>query len=252
MPLNIGGGKVAANKDTTRDLKSVEPKTAEKRTGPVEPKAEPKPPEKETQKDSNAAPDSRSRSKDSQDRQAEPKTCAPTSRELAQDGHAKDQSSNALETVLHLEAEASVKADEHKPPHLQPPPYVHHFDTYSLVKDLEKGGFTQDQSITLMKAVRGLLAVNLDVAKEGLVSKSDVENVRPSSLSTHSTPLKLTQRQPGNIPLPRRLFRTPHRDPKHPPHHHRYPPHRTHPPTTRSRHPQPEIDAGPPHPQGRS
>lgn len=28
-----------------------------------------------------------------------------------------------------------------------------------------------------MKAVRGLLAVNLDVAKEGLVSKSDVENV---------------------------------------------------------------------------
>lgn len=64
-----------------------------------------------------------------------------------------------------------------KPPHLQTPPYIHHFDTYGLVQQVEKGGFTTDQSITAMKAVRGLLAKNLDVAKEGLVSKSDVENV---------------------------------------------------------------------------
>lgn len=64
-----------------------------------------------------------------------------------------------------------------KPPHLQTPPYVHHFDTYGLVQQVEKGGFTTDQSITAMKAVRGLLAKNLEVAKEGLVSKSDVENV---------------------------------------------------------------------------
>ncbi|CAG8962262.1 hypothetical protein HYFRA_00005317 [Hymenoscyphus fraxineus] len=63
-----------------------------------------------------------------------------------------------------------------KPPHLQTPPYVHHFDTYSLVQQVEKGGFTMDQSITAMKAVRALLAKNLDVAKAGLVSKSDVEN----------------------------------------------------------------------------
>ena len=67
--------------------------------------------------------------------------------------------------------------DEHKPPHLHAPPYVHHFDTFTLVRDLEKGGFTQAQSVTLMKAVRSLLALNLDVAREGLVSKSDVENV---------------------------------------------------------------------------
>lgn len=63
-----------------------------------------------------------------------------------------------------------------KPPPLSPPPYVHHFDTYTLVKDLEKGGFSEHQSVSIMKAVRGLLADNLDIARGGLVSKSDVEN----------------------------------------------------------------------------
>ena len=88
-----------------------------------------------------------------------------------------------LETVLHIEPPTASRAEaRHKtPPHLEAPPYVHHFDTYTLVKDLSKGGFTEDQSITMMKAVRSLLAVNLDMAKDGLVSKSDVENVsRPS------------------------------------------------------------------------
>ncbi|KAK3379750.1 hypothetical protein B0T24DRAFT_612866 [Lasiosphaeria ovina] len=66
---------------------------------------------------------------------------------------------------------------QHKPPpHLTPPPYVHHFDSYSLVKHLTAGGFTLNQAITSMKAVRGSLAANLDVAQAGLVSKSDVEN----------------------------------------------------------------------------
>ena len=63
-----------------------------------------------------------------------------------------------------------------RPPHLTPPPYVHHFDSYSLVKQLEGGGWTNPQAITAMKAVRGLLAGNLEVAQAGLVSKSDVEN----------------------------------------------------------------------------
>ncbi|KJR85664.1 uncharacterized protein SPSK_08920 [Sporothrix schenckii 1099-18] len=62
------------------------------------------------------------------------------------------------------------------PPHLTTPPYVHHFDSYSLVKQLEAGGYRQGQAITAMKAVRTLLAQNLDVAQTGLVSKSDVEN----------------------------------------------------------------------------
>jgi hypothetical protein len=87
------------------------------------------------------------------------------------------ENTKALETVLHLEAPTSKKSEESHHPHLHAPPYVHHFDTYSLVKDLEKGNFTEEQAITLMKAIRGLLAVNLGIAKEGLVSKSDVENV---------------------------------------------------------------------------
>jgi hypothetical protein len=74
-----------------------------------------------------------------------------------------------------------------KPPHLQTPPYVHHFDTFTLVKQVEAGGFTEDQSITAMKAVRGLLALNLDVAKAGLVSKSDVENVSISRATGRGT-----------------------------------------------------------------
>lgn len=89
----------------------------------------------------------------------------------------KARTAKPLETVLQMGPPAVEKPEEHKAPHLQAPPYVHHFDTYTLVKDLEKGGFTDDQSVTLMKAVRGLLAINLDVANEGLVSKSDVENV---------------------------------------------------------------------------
>lgn len=99
----------------------------------------------------------------------------------ASESHPKEQMktpTNAiqkpLERVLQLES-----PNEHKHPHLQAPPYVHHFDTFTLVNSLEQGGFTQAQSITLMKAVRSLLALNLDLAREGLVSKSDVENVKP-------------------------------------------------------------------------
>ena len=90
----------------------------------------------------------------------------------------KEGARKPLETFLTIkEPPPEENSEEHKPPHLQPPPYVHHFDTYTLVRDVEKGGFTMDQSVTLMKAVRSLLALNLDVAKEGLVSKSDIENV---------------------------------------------------------------------------
>ncbi|KAL8966801.1 MAG: hypothetical protein Q9197_005787, partial [Variospora fuerteventurae] len=80
-----------------------------------------------------------------------------------------------LATVLNRE-EPTQSTPEHKPPHLQAPRYIHHFDTFTLVRDLQTGGFTEDQAVTLMKAVRGLLAQNLDVARDGLVSKSDIEN----------------------------------------------------------------------------
>ncbi|EEQ91579.1 hypothetical protein RJZ56_006028 [Blastomyces dermatitidis] len=67
-------------------------------------------------------------------------------------------------------------SQQQKPPHLSPRPYVHHFDTYTLVKDLGRSGFTEEQSVSIMKAIRGLLADNLELARKGLISKSDVEN----------------------------------------------------------------------------
>lgn len=78
-------------------------------------------------------------------------------------------------------------------PHLHPPPYVHNFDSYTLVKEVEKGGFTTEQAITAMKAVRVLLADNLEMAKKGLVSKSDVENV---SYFMYSSSLNSRSRRP--------------------------------------------------------
>jgi hypothetical protein len=69
-----------------------------------------------------------------------------------------------------------AEEEQRKPPHLKTPPYVHHFDTYSLVKQLDRGGFTPDQSVSIMKAVRGILTGNMELAREGLVSKSNVEN----------------------------------------------------------------------------
>jgi hypothetical protein len=82
--------------------------------------------------------------------------------------------SKPLETVLHMPS--PQEEEQRKPPHLKTPPYVHHFDTYSLVKDLTKSGFTEDQSVTIMKAVRGILGDNMALARRGLVSKSNVEN----------------------------------------------------------------------------
>ncbi|KAI9166669.1 hypothetical protein HJFPF1_02783 [Paramyrothecium foliicola] len=81
--------------------------------------------------------------------------------------------SGPLEAILHAQPPEDV-ARQH--PAMSPPPYVHHFDTYSLVKQVQEGGFTQAQSITAMKGIRTLLAQNLEVAQASLVSKSDVEN----------------------------------------------------------------------------
>lgn len=181
----------------------------------------------------------------------------------------KARTAKPLETVLQMGAPTVEKPEEHKAPHLQAPPYVHHFDTFTLVKDLQGGGFTEEQSVTIMKAVRGLLAVNLDVAKEGLVSKSDVENVTPPFLSffappttpppphtsslnpTNPSSLTLMPPKKGNLPLPRRLLRTPHRDPQHAqillhPH-----PHPALPPPAHLRHPLPARQPGDAEPERR-
>jgi hypothetical protein len=83
-----------------------------------------------------------------------------------------------LDLILSIPSPSEVKDDDApRHPHLEPSPYEHHFDTYSLVKQLaEKNAFDTKQATTLMKAIRLMLALNLDVAKEGLVSKSDIEN----------------------------------------------------------------------------
>jgi hypothetical protein len=98
--------------------------------------------------------------------------------------HAKDTlpPENPLEAVLQMPPPpsdlmpATTATDGHKHPHLTPPPYVHHFDTYGLVKDLEHGGFREEHAITVMKAVRGILQDKLDLAQSSLTSKSDIEN----------------------------------------------------------------------------
>lgn len=93
-----------------------------------------------------------------------------------------DLRQNPLADVLHMPSPSgallpsSVSNTGDKPPHLAPGPYVHHFDTYSLVRDLSKGGFSDEQSITIMKAVRGILHNNVDLARDSLISKSDDEN----------------------------------------------------------------------------
>ncbi|KAJ5901186.1 hypothetical protein N7504_007179 [Penicillium tannophilum] len=91
-------------------------------------------------------------------------------------------SNSSFEEVYHMPSPSTYLAPtdpsnaEHKPPHMSPAPYVHHFDTYSLVQDLSKGGFTHEQSTTIMKAVRTILQKNLDFAQQSLTSKSDEEN----------------------------------------------------------------------------
>jgi hypothetical protein len=77
---------------------------------------------------------------------------------------------------VYLSPTGGPSASDNRPPHLSPAPYVHHFDTYSLVQDLSKGGFSKDHSTTIMKAVRAILQNNLDLARQTLTSKSDVEN----------------------------------------------------------------------------
>ncbi|KAJ5933001.1 hypothetical protein N7516_007490 [Penicillium verrucosum] len=87
-----------------------------------------------------------------------------------------------FEDVLHMPSPSvyltptGEPSSKDRPPHLSPAPYVHPFDTYSLVQDLSKGGYSQEHSTTIMKAVRAILQNNLSLARESLTSKSDVEN----------------------------------------------------------------------------
>ncbi|KAM6488665.1 hypothetical protein HDV62DRAFT_348461 [Trichoderma sp. SZMC 28011] len=81
--------------------------------------------------------------------------------------------SDKLDTVYYMGAPENLATTM---PSMTPPKYIHHFDSYSLVKQLQEGGYSSDQAITMMKAIRTILAHNLDMAQEKLVSKSDIEN----------------------------------------------------------------------------
>ncbi|KAH8668341.1 hypothetical protein BX600DRAFT_510444 [Xylariales sp. PMI_506] len=98
-----------------------------------------------------------------------PAATSPTLQQAATEE--KIQSSGPMDAVLHM-----PPPDLAAHPHISPPPYVHHFDSYTLVKQLEAGGYSKDHAITVMKAVRDRLAHHLSFAQAGLVSKSDVEN----------------------------------------------------------------------------
>lgn len=113
-----------------------------------------------------------SQTSDTQSKAQEPSNSETPEEAAAQSQQEEKQQTGPLEAVLHM-------APPRQHPHMAPPPYVHHFDTYSLVKQLGEGGYSQDQAIEVMKGVRAILAQNLDVAQESLVSKSDVENVSP-------------------------------------------------------------------------
>ena len=82
---------------------------------------------------------------------------------------------SALQNILQMQPPMSTASDT-APPHLQTPRHVHHFDTYSLVQDLiSSKTFTDAQAITIMKALRLILADNIDLARAGLMSRSDAE-----------------------------------------------------------------------------
>ena len=88
---------------------------------------------------------------------------------------AQAQTTSTLNNVLEMQPPMSTPS-ESAPPHLQTPPHVHHFDTYSLVRDLtSSGAFTNAQAVIIMKALRVILADNVDLARAGIMSRSDAE-----------------------------------------------------------------------------
>ncbi|KAF2770767.1 hypothetical protein EJ03DRAFT_326109 [Teratosphaeria nubilosa] len=78
------------------------------------------------------------------------------------------------------ESPSEATVDEHAPsvkaPHIEPPRHVHHFDTYGLVNRLKEGGWDDQKAVQVMKGVRLMLADNMDLAREALMSKSNIEN----------------------------------------------------------------------------
>ncbi|KAL7911091.1 hypothetical protein GGI35DRAFT_446456 [Trichoderma velutinum] len=143
----------AALKSEQQDRKTAQDQAEPKSSEPADVEAETVPTSAPKQADSSDASGS-----------AEPKASKP------KDG---PKMSDKLDTVYYMGAPENILTNM---PSMTPPKYIHHFDSYSLVKQLQEGGYSSDQAITMMKAVRTILAHNLDMAQEKLVSKSDIEN----------------------------------------------------------------------------
>jgi hypothetical protein len=151
-----------------KPLELLNPKQAEsKPKEPVQEESKPKPPEP-TKSDEEAA------------KKEEEKKASSLSDSKPEYDPEQSQAlpTKELDMVLSVPSLSEIKDTRSRHPHLEPSPYEHHFDTFTLVQQLsgDPDTFTAEQAITLMKAVRLQLALNLDIAKESLVSKSDIEN----------------------------------------------------------------------------
>lgn len=203
-PPQLGSGKAAASKDGTDQRALPKPGSEEAKS-----EAKPRPkdvsgPTEKQQKEAQALKGSalkKSQAQEALDRQ-------PRQPERGTSGAKQETPTtatpNALSQIIRMEPPMSADAEE-KPPHLQAPPYVHHFDTFTLVRALEQdGGFTEEQAVTAMKAVRLILADNMDLARDGIVAKGDAEMVcsQISTLLSRTVPNDSMLRPPTSFVLP--------------------------------------------------
>lgn len=52
----------------------------------------------------------------------------------------------------------------------------HHFDTYDMVRDLKRQGFTQEQAVTIMKGMKFKLRESISILNQQLLPKAELEN----------------------------------------------------------------------------
>ncbi|TKA22686.1 hypothetical protein B0A50_07779 [Salinomyces thailandicus] len=104
----------------------------------------------------------------------------PDPAQYQEEQHQQEASSTTEPNPPPEDEHPHASPDDHTPPirapHIEPPRHVHHFDTYGLVKQLDSASWDTAQAITIMKAVRLIMADNMDLANAALVSKSMVEN----------------------------------------------------------------------------
>ena len=182
------GGEQAAKAEKAKPVKTegkakkAEPVKAEGKTEGKKTQGNPTDTAKQADNDSASAPPTPEAAQAEPDVKSAAQPASDSTAAAPADSPTTSQTSGGpMETVLHMgppsdHQEGPGPGPPPRPPHLSPSPYVHHFDSYSLVKQLAGGGWTPVQAITAMKAIRGILAANLEVAQAGLVSKSDVEN----------------------------------------------------------------------------